>query len=81
MEIKSAFCSSFLTDGHSFIVKQNVTLCPGHQHALTLDLGELECVNGDAAWKAVADLLASNWDHRNQNSPPQTVAPELGLYI
>lgn len=54
MEIKSAFCNSFLADSHGFVVKQNIKLCPGHQYALTFDLGELECVNGDAAWKAMA---------------------------
>lgn len=63
MGIDSAFCSSFAGDGQGFVVKQNITLCPGHQYALTFDLDLLGCdFGGDGAWQAWAagQLLGSS---------------------
>lgn len=52
----SVFCSSFAGSGHGYTIKQNITLCPGHQYALTFDLDMLSCAasGGDVAWQAWA---------------------------
>ncbi|KAM0520671.1 hypothetical protein ACHAPE_003068 [Trichoderma viride] len=71
----SPTANSFLADGHEFVVKQNIPLCPGYQYELTFDLPKLETVNGDAAWKAVAA------GQQLGSSPPGFAVPDSGTGV